>query len=93
VDAKGQISRLFPPVGAPLEDRKAGPVPGGAILDGQPGLERVFAVCADDARTTWDDVKRAASPAAGGAEQLRRVRMLGAPLADECQSSLLLEKR
>jgi hypothetical protein len=93
VDAKGQISRLFPPVGAPVEDRKAGPVPGGAILDGQPGLERLFAVCADTAGTTWDDVKRAASPAAGGDEKLRLVRTLGAPLADECQSSLLLEKR
>jgi hypothetical protein len=93
VDAKGQISRLYPPVGAPVEDRKAGPVPGGAILDGQPGLERLFAICADTAGTTWDDVKRAASPAAGGVEQLRRARTLGAPLADECQSSLLLEKK
>jgi hypothetical protein len=92
VDAKGQISRLYPPVGAPVENRRAGPVPGGAVLDGQPGPERLFAVCADTAGTTWDDVKRAASPAAAGVDQLRRVRVLGAPLADECQSSLLLEK-
>jgi hypothetical protein len=93
VDSTGAISRLFPPQGAAVADVPPGPVPGGAILDGKAGLERVFAVCADTAQTTWEDVRRAASPAVGGADVLRRVKKLGEPLADECQSSILLEKR
>jgi hypothetical protein len=93
VDAAGAISRLYPPRGAAVQDVPAGPVPGGAVLDGQAGPERLFAVCADSAATSWDDVRRAVSPAVGGADAVRRATRLGAPLADECQSSLLLEKR
>jgi hypothetical protein len=92
VDATGAISRLFPPKGAAVLDVPPGPVPGGAVLDGKPGPERIFALCADTAGTTWDDVRRAAASAVGGEEAVRRARKLGAPLADECQSSLLLEK-
>lgn len=93
VDAKGQISRLYPPQGAAVKDIPAGPVPGGAVLDGKPGLERLYVVCADTEKTTWDDVRKAASPAAGGEQALRRQKMLGEPLDDECQSSILLDKR
>jgi hypothetical protein len=93
VDGRGAVSQLYPPKGTPVENRAVGPVPGGAVLDGQPGPERIFAVCADTAETTWDDVRRAAAPAVGGADAVRRARKLAAPLDDECQSSLLLEKR
>lgn len=93
VDAKGQISRLFPPKGTAPQHVPAGPVPGGVVLDGQPGLERLFAVCADDGETGWEDVRKAAAVAVGGPEVLRRTVMVGQPLDDECQSSILLDKR
>jgi hypothetical protein len=92
VDARGDVSRLYPPQGAGADARPPGPVPGGAVLDGQPGPERLFAVCAPEA-TTWDDVRRAASADAAGPAGVRRARGLGAPLADAPQSTLLLEKR
>lgn len=93
VDANGQISQVFPPPGAPVKNVPPGPVPGGAILDGQPGLERLFAVCADDDDVKWDDVRQAAAPAAQGPEALRKTTTLAKPLAEECQSSILLDKR
>lgn len=93
VDAKGQISQVFPPQGGALQNIPAGPVPGGAVLDGQPGLERLFALCADDDDVKWEDVRRAAGPAAQGPEALRKTVMLAKPLDEECQSSILLDKR
>lgn len=92
VDAKGEVSRLYPPQGDATAPRHDGPVPGGAVLDGQPGPERLFALCGRDA-TTWDEVRRAAAAAAGGPDAVRHARALGAPLADAPQSTLLLEKR
>jgi hypothetical protein len=91
LDAKGQISRIYPPKGAPVETRASGPVPGGAVLDGEPGPERLFAVCAP-ASMSWSDV-RAAAPAAAGPEAVRSARALGGPLARAEQSTLLVEKR
>lgn len=93
VDAQGEISRLYPPKGTPPDRRGAGEVPGGAVLDGQAGPERIFAVCAPDEKMHWNEVKSAATVAAGGAEQVRKVHDLGAPLARALQASLLLEKR
>lgn len=93
VDAKGEISQVFPPLGTPAKDIPAGPVPGGAILDGRPGLERLFALCADDDDVKWEDVRKAAAPAAQGPDALRQVKTLAKPLDEECQSSILLDKR
>jgi hypothetical protein len=91
LDAKGQVSRIYPPKGADVEKRASGPVPGGAVLDGEAGPERLFAVCAP-ASMSWSDV-RAAAPAAGGPEAVRQARALGGPLAGAAQSTLLVEKR
>lgn len=93
VDAKGQISRVFPPQGEAPRNVPAGPVPGGAVLDGQAGLERLFALCADDDGVKWEDVRRAAEPAARGPAALRSTVMLAKPLDEECQSSILIDKR
>lgn len=90
VDGAGEVSRLFPAPGAAPAPVAAGAVPGGAVLDGQPGPERLFAVCAGEA-TSWDDVRRAAA-VTGGPDQVRRAHGLGAPLADAPQASVLLEK-
>jgi hypothetical protein len=93
VDAKGQIAQVYPPQGVAVKNIPAGPVPGGAVLDGQPGLERLFALCSDDDDVKWDDVRKAAAPAAQGPDALRRTRTLAKPLDEECQSSILLDKR
>lgn len=94
VDAKGAISRLYPPEGAAPELRTAGAIPGGAVLDGEPGPERIYAVCAPDQRTAWKDVQAAVQvSAAGGAERVRAARSLGGPLAQARQATVLLEKR
>jgi hypothetical protein len=91
VDAKGQVSRIYPPKGVPPEARGAGTVPGGAVLDGEPGPERLFAVCAPPAMA-WGEV-RAAAPAAAGPDDVRGARALGGPLAGAMQATLLVEKR
>lgn len=92
VDAKGQVSRLYPPNGVPPQATAAGPVPGGAALDGTAGPERIFAVCAPSAMA-WNDVKATAQPYAASAEAVRGARVLGGALASAAQSTVLLEKR
>jgi hypothetical protein len=91
LDAKGQVSRIYPPKDAAVENRPAGPVPGGAVLDGEPGPERLFAVCAPPAMA-WGDV-RASVPAGAGPQAVREARALAGPLARARQSTLLLEKQ
>jgi hypothetical protein len=93
VDANGVVSQLYPPKGAMPDRRAAGTVPGGAVLDGQPGPERIFALCAPSQTTTWAEVKAAASVALGGPERVRSARSLGGSLSGAKQASLLLEKK
>ncbi len=93
VDGSGQVSRLYPPKGTPPEKRAAGAVPGGAVLDGQAGPERIYAVCAPDERMAWSEVASSATGASGGAERVRAARALGGALAGAAQASVLVEKR
>jgi hypothetical protein len=93
VDAQGQVSRLYPPKGATPDLRRTGQVPVGAALDGLPGPERIYAVCAPSPETSWDDVRTAAAEAIGGPERLRAARSLGGGLSRALQSSLLIEKQ
>jgi hypothetical protein len=92
VDAKGQVSRLYPPKGTPPTPHAEGAVPGGAVLDGEPGPERLYAVCAPPAMA-WSEVRRAAEAPSTGPESVRAARALGEPHAGALQSTLLLEKR
>lgn len=94
VDESGVVSRLYPPKGVPPDRRAPGPVPGGAVLDGLAGPERIYAVCAPDEKMGWGEVKSAAEKVAlGGAERVRAARGLGGSLSEAPQASLLLEKR
>jgi hypothetical protein len=94
VDARGQVSRLHPTRGdggAAVEQTVD--LPGGAVLDGQAGPERILAVCAP-APVAWASTEAAARAAfgAGGADTVRRAsRLTGLP-AGTVQDSLLLEK-
>jgi hypothetical protein len=93
VDAGGQISRLYPPWGDEGADVAAGgPLPGGAVLDGKPGPERVFAVCSPRPirLDTLETAGRAI--AAQGTEGVRRTRELDGLPPGVVQASLLLEK-
>jgi len=93
VDAADQVSRLYPTegdAGAPLGE--GGAVPGGALLDGRPGPERIYAVCTRGP-LPFAAVERAArTAAAGGAEAVRTGSPLSGLPAGALQATLLLEK-
>jgi len=95
LDARGQVSRLYPAQGegGALVERSAD-LPGGAVLDGQPGPERLIALCAP-AQLGWTSAEQAvrASVGAAGPDAVRHaVTVAGLP-AGTAQDSLLLEKR
>jgi len=93
VDAAGQVSRLYPPWGDDGADTVSGaPLPGGAVLDGKPGPERVFAVCSPQPVRLQTLEAAGRAVAMQGSEGLRGIRQLdGLPPGAE-QASLLLEK-
>jgi hypothetical protein len=93
VDERGEVSRLFPASGevgtklATVED-----LPGGAILDGKPGPERIFAVCSADP-LAMPQVEAAVKVATGtGAESVRAINTIPGLPAGTVQATLLLEK-
>jgi hypothetical protein len=93
VDGRGEVSRLYPPRGDTGADMQTGgTLPGGAVLDGLSGPERLFAVCSPGP-LPLDELERAARAAAsGGDEALRRAsRLTGLP-EGSAQATLLLEK-
>lgn len=94
VDAAGQVSRLFPTSGdggAMVATRYE--IPGGAVLDGKPGPERVFAICTREP-AFYAAVERAVQAAtARGETAVRGVRTLVDLPEGTAQASVLLEKR
>ena len=77
VDGAGQVSRLYPASGeAPQLAASAQALPGGATLDGQPGTERLVALC---------------SPAPVGYPAVEAAAR-GAPPRDWLQASVRVEK-
>jgi len=93
VDAAGQVSRLYPASGEEAGRVASGPLPGGALLDGRPGPERIFAVCSVEP-VSLDAVEEAVKSAApGGEEAVRAARSLAGLPASTLQETLLLEKQ
>jgi len=78
VDEAGQVSKLYS-----REVSGDATLPGGVQLDGRPGLERFFAVCAADP----DTVEQAARRIGRGVRNLRAL-----PGVQGEQASLLIEK-
>jgi hypothetical protein len=93
VDERGQVSRLFPTSGDQgAKLAKVEVLPGGAILDGKPGPERIFAVCSADP-LPMPQVEAAVKVAAGaGADSVRALNTIPGLPAGTAQTSLLLEK-
>ncbi|MBI5068785.1 MAG: DUF4384 domain-containing protein [Deltaproteobacteria bacterium] len=94
VDASGQVSRLFPTTGdGGVLVATQYEIPGGAVLDGKPGPERVYAICTPQP-TYYAALERAVQAAtARGEPAVRSVReILGLP-EGTAQASVLLEKR
>jgi len=92
VDANGDVSRLYPARGEAAPVDGASPLPGGAVLDGVPGPERLFAVCSEPS-LPLEDVERAARAAAGGgAEAVRRGSELAGLPAGASAATVLIEK-
>ena len=92
VDSTGQVSRLFPAEGeggAPIIGGSI--LPGGALLDGHPGPERLFAICSPTP-ITFKEVEAAAKSAIPGGEvAVRKTHEIpGFPRVS--QASTLLEK-
>lgn len=94
VDSGGHVSRLYPAEGeGGAEVSAGGALPGGAVLDGRAGPERLFAVCAREP-LPFARVERAAREAAGGgAGAVRSGKVLGGLPRGAVQATLLLEKR
>jgi hypothetical protein len=93
IDGAGQVSRLFPADGdGGAEVSRTVELPGGAMLDGQAGPERILALCAPQA-VAWSWVEGVVRQAAtGGAETVRALRSVPGLPAGTAQDSLLLEK-
>lgn len=94
VDAAGKVSRLYPASGDDgAEVTGPGALPGGAVLDGRTGPERIYAICTP-APLPFSKVERAALAAAGGGESaVRSAGALRGLSADTSQETLLLEKK
>jgi len=94
VDGAGQVSRLFPAGGdSAAEVAAAATLPGGAMLDGRSGPERIFAICSA-APLPFSEVERAArAVGSGGAASVRSARALAGLPRDAAQTTILLEKR
>jgi hypothetical protein len=95
VDGRGQVSRLYPTQGeggAAVE--RSADLPGGAVLDGQAGPERVIALCSP-APLGWSSAEAAvrATFGAQGPEAVRRATTITGLPNGTAQDTLLLEKR
>jgi hypothetical protein len=92
VDARGEVSRLYPAQGDAALVQGAVPLPGGAVLDGVPGPERLFAVCSEAPLPLADVEHAARTVAGGGAEAVRRGSELRGLPGGASAATVLLEK-
>ena len=93
LDDTGQVSRLFPrdgPEGAAVQGSAA--PPGGAVLDGRVGVERLFAVCCAPG-LPFEVVERAAAQVPRGPAGVRAAGVLAGLPEGAAQATVLLEKR
>ncbi len=92
VDAAGSVSVLYP-AGAQMPERIEGSqaLPGGAVLDGIAGPERIFALCTAEP-LSFDSVKTRFVPESTGEAGLRGQQALRDLPPSALQNTVLLEK-
>jgi hypothetical protein len=94
VDVAGEVSRLFPAGGGDgAEVSGMTTIPGGAVLDGKTGPERLFAVCAPGPLPFQQIAQVTRAAIAPGEASVRRATMLTGLPPQTVQTTLLLEKR
>jgi hypothetical protein len=92
IDARGEVSLLYPARGEAAPVNGGVTLPGGVALDEESGPERIFAVCSPSP-VPLEDVEgaiRSATP--GGADGLRRPSRLDGLPEGTTQATLLVEK-
>ena len=94
VDATGQVSRLYPATGdSGAKITSGGALPGGAVLDGSTGPERIFAFCTPDS-VPYATIERAVQAAVAHGEQaVRSVGVVPGLPKGMAQASVLVEKK
>jgi hypothetical protein len=94
VDGSGEVSRLFPSTGdRAAELKRGGALPGGAVLDGKPGPERIFAVCSPQL-VPYRTVEQAAQAAVTrGEKSVRSIGVIPGLPDGTTQATVLIEKK
>jgi hypothetical protein len=98
VDPSGNIARLYPPKGDKASEELIHPaephaLPTTAVLDGQAGPARIFAVCTK-APVPWPKLKDAAAKKLEkGEDAVRQLRAISGLPRGSAQTSVLIEKR
>jgi hypothetical protein len=94
VDATGQVSRLYPTSGDEgAELSQGGALPGGAVLDGRGGPERIFAFCTPKP-VKFAQVERAVRGAVAKGESGVRAAAVVPGFPDgTAQATMLIEKK
>jgi len=92
VDEAGQVSRIYPTQGeGGAHIAQTTPLPGGAVLDGKTGLERLYAVCSPEP-IAYGQVESAVR-AIASSDSIRKARQLAVLPRGAAQTTVLLDKK
>jgi hypothetical protein len=92
VDEAGQVSRIYPTKGDKgAQITQKTPLPGGALLDGKTGLERLYAVCSPEP-IAYGQVESAVR-ASSSSGSIRKGALLAGLPKGAAQTTVLLDKK
>jgi hypothetical protein len=92
IDEAGQVSRVYPTQGAEgAHIAQSTPLPGGAVLDGKTGLERLYAVCSPEP-IAYGQVESAVRASISSGSIRKGTQLAGLPKG-AAQTTVLLDKK
>jgi hypothetical protein len=92
IDEAGQVSRIYPTQGEEgAHIAQPTPLPGGAVLDGKTGLERLYAVCSQ-VPIAYGQVESAVRASLSSGSIRKATQLAGLPKG-AAQATVLLDKR
>jgi hypothetical protein len=92
IDEAGQVSRIYPTQGAEgAHIAQTTPLPGGAVLDGKTGLERLYAVCSPEP-IAYGQVESAVRASIASGSIRKPTQLAGLPKG-AAQTTVLLDKK